>query len=282
MNWHNFENKRILGTVPVEPDGSVYFECPSDRFVYFQLLDANGMMIQSMRSGTIIQSGEQQGCTGCHEDRNESIPLQRGGMPLALKRPPSPLNGWNGPPRTFSYQAEIQPILDRHCVSCHDYGKPAGEGLNLAGDRTLVFNTSYTDLWSLGFLECIGGGPAETQARPLVGIPPQQTHHDPPRGPPRSQGREAHCRRTRPPHHLGRSQRALLPDHRERLARMVSPDAPRSPPARSINSPNSPAPGSSPPTAADNAPNSASSAPNSAAASRNSTSSPSHTNRRST
>jgi hypothetical protein len=121
------------------------------------------MMIQSMRSGTIIQSGEQQGCAGCHEDRNESIPLQQGGMPLALKRPPSTLDGWNGPPRTFSYQAEIQPILDRHCVRCHDYGQPAGEGLNLAGDRTLVFNTSYTDLWSLGYLHCIGGGPAETQ-----------------------------------------------------------------------------------------------------------------------
>jgi hypothetical protein len=163
MNWHSFENKRILGTVPVEPDGSVYFECPSDRFVYFQLLDANGMMIQSMRSGTIIQSGEQQGCTGCHEDRNESIPLQQGATPLALKRRPSALDGWNGPQRTFSYQDEVQPILDRHCVSCHDYGKPAGEGLNLARDRTLVFNTSYTELWSLGFLECVGGGPAETR-----------------------------------------------------------------------------------------------------------------------
>jgi hypothetical protein len=37
MNWHSFENKRILGTVPVEEDGSAYFEVPSDKFVYFQM-----------------------------------------------------------------------------------------------------------------------------------------------------------------------------------------------------------------------------------------------------
>ena len=61
MSWHAFENKRILGTVPVEEDGSAYFEIPANRFVYFQLLDKEGMMIQSMRSGTILQPGEIQG-----------------------------------------------------------------------------------------------------------------------------------------------------------------------------------------------------------------------------
>ena len=71
MNWHSFENKRILGVVPVEEDGSVHFEVPSDRFVYFQLLDQDGKMIQSMRSGTIIQSGEVQACVGCHESRDD-------------------------------------------------------------------------------------------------------------------------------------------------------------------------------------------------------------------
>ena len=54
MNWHDFNNKRILGTVPVEQDGSAYFSVPADRFVYFQLLDENGMMVQSMRSGTCL------------------------------------------------------------------------------------------------------------------------------------------------------------------------------------------------------------------------------------
>ena len=58
MNWHSLENKRILGTVPVEEDGSAFFRVPADTFVYFQLLDASGMMIQSMRSGANVHAGE--------------------------------------------------------------------------------------------------------------------------------------------------------------------------------------------------------------------------------
>ncbi|MBT8037642.1 MAG: hypothetical protein KJO21_08870 [Verrucomicrobiae bacterium] len=162
MNWHNFENKRILGTVPIEKDGSAHFECPPDKFVFFQLLDQNKMMIQSMRSGTIIQPGATQGCVGCHESRTATIPPQHG-VSIALRRPPSKLGGWMGKTQTFSYQREIQPIFTQHCVACHDFGQPAGKRLNLAADRTLVFNASYTDLWSLGYLDCIGGGPSNIQ-----------------------------------------------------------------------------------------------------------------------
>jgi hypothetical protein len=131
MNWHNFENKRILGTVPVESDGSAYFECPSDRFVFFQLLDENGMMVQSMRSGTTIQSGERQGCIGCHENRTRDAPSMTQ-HPLALMREPSKLTGWYGEPRMFSFQQEVQPVFDKHCVSCHDFGKTAGKALVLS------------------------------------------------------------------------------------------------------------------------------------------------------
>lgn len=67
-------------------------------------------------------------------------------LPLALGRPPNELRPWYGPPREFNYLTEVQPVFDRHCVSCHDYGKPAGKVLNLAGDLGLVFNTSYLDL----------------------------------------------------------------------------------------------------------------------------------------
>ncbi|MCP5536670.1 MAG: hypothetical protein H7A51_10645 [Akkermansiaceae bacterium] len=162
MNWLNFENKRILGTVPVEKDGSVHFECPPDKFVFFQLLDENKMMIQSMRSGTMIQSGETQGCVGCHESRTESIPPQHS-VSIALRRPPSKLGGWRGQTNNFGYQREVQPVFDKHCVSCHDFGKPAGEKLNLAGDRTLVFNASYIDLWSRGYIKGVGAGPASIQ-----------------------------------------------------------------------------------------------------------------------
>ncbi|MHC4502804.1 MAG: HzsA-related protein, partial [Planctomycetota bacterium] len=43
LNWNHYNNKRILGRAPVERDGSAYFEVPAGRFVYFQLLDENGM-----------------------------------------------------------------------------------------------------------------------------------------------------------------------------------------------------------------------------------------------
>jgi len=162
MNWHAFENKRILGTVPVEPDGSAHFEVPADAFVYFQILDKDGMMIHSMRSGTIIQSGEKQGCVGCHEDRVEDTPPLKS-VPLALKRPPSKLTGWYGTPRMFNYQKEVQPVFNKHCLKCHDFGKKASKKLILAGDRTVAYNASYTDLWSKRLIRSIGAGPAKIQ-----------------------------------------------------------------------------------------------------------------------
>jgi hypothetical protein len=190
MNWHNFENKRILGTVPVEADGSAHLEVPPDTYVYFQLLDRDGMMIHSMRSGVVFQSGETVSCVGCHDDRLSS-PASRAVPPaLALRRPPSTLRGWHGPPRLFSYMAEVQPVWDRRCVSCHDFGTPAGAALNLAGDRDLFFNASYEALhqrWNRpdGYLETVGAGPAAIQqagawgsrASPLVATL-RKGHHD--------------------------------------------------------------------------------------------------------
>ncbi len=163
MNWHGFENKRILGTVPVEADGSAYFEVPAGKFIYFQLLDEKKMMVQSMRSGTTIQPGELIGCVGCHEDRHTSVPIAKARMPLAMKRPPSPLDGWEGPARMFSYMDDVQPVFDRHCVRCHDYQQEAGLALNLASDRTNTFNTSYNELWRKKVIAAIGAGPSDIQ-----------------------------------------------------------------------------------------------------------------------
>jgi len=163
MNWHSFENKRILGTVPVEPDGSASFLVPSDRFVYFQLLDEEGMMVQSMRSGTMVRPGEVQGCMGCHESRLSAPSQAMYRKASALIRPPSELKGWYGPPRIFSYMQEVQPVFDRNCLSCHDFDGKASKSLILAGDRTLSFNASYIDLWSRGYTGAIGAGPHEIQ-----------------------------------------------------------------------------------------------------------------------
>jgi hypothetical protein len=165
MNWHDFTAKRILGDVPIEKDGSAYLQVPSDTFIYFQALDENKMMVQSMRSGTVVQSGETQSCIGCHEDRLKTDAAAAAGVTLAGKRTPSKLAGWYGPARAYSYAAEVQPVFDKHCVKCHDFGKKAGEKLILAGDRNPYFNASYIDLWiwRRKLVKLVGGGPAEVQ-----------------------------------------------------------------------------------------------------------------------
>jgi len=159
MNWDDFNNKRILGTVPVEPDGSARFAVPADKFVYFQLLDERGMMIQSMRSATAARPGESTGCIGCHEGRRATAPASR--RPEAPRRPPRRLEPWYGPTRKFSYLAEVQPVFDKHCVACHDFDQEAGKKLNLAGDLGLIFNTSYVELRTKGYVRVVGAGPPE-------------------------------------------------------------------------------------------------------------------------
>jgi len=158
MAWNDFNNKAIVGTAPVEADGSAYFSVPAEKFIYFQLLDEKGMLVQSMRSGTIARPGEQAGCVGCHEYRL-GTPARKTTW-LAMRRGPSKLAPWYGQPRNFGYLVEVQPVFDRHCVSCHDYGKDPGKKLNLAGDLNACFNTSYVELRSKGYVQVVGAGPA--------------------------------------------------------------------------------------------------------------------------
>jgi formylglycine-generating enzyme required for sulfatase activity len=112
-----WEVKRILGTVPVESDGSACFKIPANTPVALQPLDADGRALQLMRSWFTAQRGEVLSCTGCHESQN-SAPPTRGS--LAAKRAPSTLTPWYGPARPFAFPTEVQPVLDRNCVSCHD------------------------------------------------------------------------------------------------------------------------------------------------------------------
>jgi hypothetical protein len=164
MNWHNFQNKRILGTVPVEEDGSAHFNAPSSTFLFFQLLDENKMMVQSMRTATIIQPNENQGCIGCHDDRTMAPPAYGdNSLPLATLREPSQLEGWYGDARNFGYLTEVQPVFDAHCMPCHDFDGSASGTLILAGDKGLFFNASYTELNNKGYTGRIGAGPAEIQ-----------------------------------------------------------------------------------------------------------------------
>ena len=109
--------KRIMGTVPVEKDGSVYFRVPANTPVSVQPLDADGQAVQLMRSWMSAMPGETLSCVGCHDHQNSSPPV---GRTIALSKPPAEITPWHGPVRGFSFVREVQPVLDQWCVGCHD------------------------------------------------------------------------------------------------------------------------------------------------------------------
>ena len=166
IGWDDFQTKRILGVVPVNENGSAYFEVPAETFVYFQLLDKDGHMIQSMRSGTYVQPGEQNGCIGCHDNRlaTKGASQQDGLAAIIRSKPRLPTGETNA--RNFSYREKIQPIFDQHCVRCHNPDKRPGQKLNLSGGTGQVFNPSYAELWGKKYIAPVGAGPARIlQAR---------------------------------------------------------------------------------------------------------------------
>ncbi|MDR2513272.1 MAG: hypothetical protein LBD01_05715 [Puniceicoccales bacterium] len=161
--WDDFQTKRVLGVVPVNANGSAYFEVPSEAFLYFQLLDKDGRMIQSMRSGTYVQPGEQNGCIGCHDDRLTAVASsQRDSLASILRgRPAVPqLPVGETKARNFSYREKVQPIFDKNCIRCHNPDKRPGEKLNLTGGTGQVFNPSYAELWGKKYIAPVGAGPA--------------------------------------------------------------------------------------------------------------------------
>ena len=163
LNWHSFENKQILGEVPIEEDGSVNFMVPAGKHVYFQLLDKDKKMIQSMRSGVSLMPGEVNGCVGCHEDRI-SILMPTPKRPIALTKKPVELEKFMGmEPFKFSFMEHVQPIMDRRCVKCHDFDKKDRQKLVLAKDMNQFFNAAYINLYVNKVVGLIGGGPADIQ-----------------------------------------------------------------------------------------------------------------------
>ncbi len=122
----SFTLKRILGTVPVEPDGSASFDVPALRSLFFVALDAADLSVKRMQSFVTVQPGETTSCAGCHESR-ANTPLTPPEGLLALRRPPSRIEPISDVPEVFDFPRDIQPILDRHCLRCHDYqAHPAG------------------------------------------------------------------------------------------------------------------------------------------------------------
>ena len=183
----NAESARmLLGTVPVEADGSAYFRAPARKPLYFQALDENGRAVQSMRSVAYLQPGERMGCVGCHEPRNRAVTTQKT-RPLAMRREPSRLKA--GPEGTlpFSFPFLVQPILDKNCVKCHDGNPgPNKSKVALTGEPAGQFTKSYESLkpfvkwyeWGGASIEPIITRPGRIGAdvSPLTGILSDAVH----------------------------------------------------------------------------------------------------------
>ncbi|MGL4943327.1 MAG: discoidin domain-containing protein [Thermoguttaceae bacterium] len=134
---------QIYGEVPVEPDGSASFYVPSNVAVYFQLLDTDKREIKRMRSFITFQPGESRSCVGCHETRNVT-PTSVSNKLAMTREPSTPTPPPWGADRCISYLADIQPVFERHCVSCHAGLKPAA-GLDFSGGlvASAPMNTLY-------------------------------------------------------------------------------------------------------------------------------------------
>ncbi len=140
---HDDPGKCVLGTVPVEADGSAWFRVPSGVTLFFQALDARGLAVQTMRSATYAQPGETVGCIGCHEPRTQTASAKP--VLASLREPsritPGPEGSW-----PLRFDRLIQPVLDQQCVSCHAPGAKDAK----AAQFDLSAAKSYDSLVSYG------------------------------------------------------------------------------------------------------------------------------------
>jgi hypothetical protein len=143
----SWDVKTVLGDARVHEDGSAFFAVPARTPLYFQALDEKNHAVQTMRSWSTLQPGENQTCVGCHESKNTAPPTVRHGATLAFRAGPQALDLFYGPPHGFSFPKEIQPILDRHCIRCHN-----DPGLKMEHKRIENAVTRERDpVWSAAF-----------------------------------------------------------------------------------------------------------------------------------
>ena len=150
--------KKVFGIAAVRKDGSAFFIVPAKRNLFFQALDENYMELHRMRTFINLTPGENRSCIGCHEFRREA-PQMRNTRPIAMSLPIEKLQPQPGDtgPRTVHYAADVQPILDKHCLGCHSGKTPKGD-LNLTGTLTVKFNQSYNTLKKKKLVSYLEGG----------------------------------------------------------------------------------------------------------------------------
>jgi hypothetical protein len=137
--------KRLLGTVPIEADGSVSFNAPAGIPLHFQLLDGQQRALHTMRSFVSVMPGEKRGCLGCHESHSRNPEV--GGAGIALTRGPSRITPPPWPDLTVSYPRYVQPVLDKYCGKCHQGDGEARKTLDLTERPSApVFTEPYLTL----------------------------------------------------------------------------------------------------------------------------------------
>jgi hypothetical protein len=125
--WGTFTLTRILGTVPVEPDGSAHFMAPAMRSLFFVALDEHDLSVQNMQSFVTLQPGETTSCVGCHEPRTTAPANPGHASLLALRRPASRIEPLAAVPEIVDFRRHVQPILEQHCVECHGPQRADGQ-----------------------------------------------------------------------------------------------------------------------------------------------------------
>jgi hypothetical protein len=130
--WGPFTIARILGTVPVEQDGSANFIVPAMRSLFFVALDEQDLSVKKMQSFVTVQPGEVTSCVGCHEPRTVAPANPTRSQLMALRREPSVIEPIADAPQIVDFRRHVQPILDKYCVECHGPGKADG-GIRLDG-----------------------------------------------------------------------------------------------------------------------------------------------------
>ena len=137
----SWDVKRVLGTVPVEEDGSATFRIPANVPVAIQPLDAQGRALQLMRSWLVGKQGESVACFGCHENANDISPTDR---TIASTIAPHEITPWRGPTRGFDFLREVQPVLDKYCIGCHDGSEESRKKLGVPQDAAFPNFKDYT------------------------------------------------------------------------------------------------------------------------------------------
>lgn len=137
--------KFILGTVPVEADGSAYFRAPSGIPVFFQVLDKEGFAVQTMRTLTYVGAGQTLSCIGCHESRDRAPATL--GRPMAIARGPSKIQPGSEGTWPLRFDRLVQPFLNSSCVSCHraESGNDNAAKFELTADKSYANLMAYAD-----------------------------------------------------------------------------------------------------------------------------------------